>query len=528
MKGIFSALPEIKLTQAFNSPLDNAVATARTCYSSKLIFDEDVRKNEKAVLLRDKIAQSTYLAGHHTTLQHAHFQFAIKNISRQVLWSFFHSHPFYNSEQVSQRYVAVKKDSVLLPDFGHQKLNEVFLHRVQKQHEAYESLCGLLHPICEELYFGVYKGRLKAKSDKRWQGAIAKRAQEVARYVLPLASHSHLYHTISGLTLHRYHRLSQSFDCPFEQNVVIKAMVAEVNRFDADFFKNIEDSLPLEETVEAQIFKAWQLKEIDSKNAARWAQSFDENLKGLKAKLSFLSPDAPKILGDALRHTFCLANDRLSDEEAVRALLSPQKNRYLPEALNLQSLNKASKALDLVQIGFNKKLSHTADSQAQRHRMIPSVKAIFSRTLNFEEPDYIVPKLLENKNAKAALGLYQRIHEESFLDAKFLFENGASAESLQYIFTNAYPIRYQEIGSLMDHMHKWTTRLCYNAQEEIWSVTMEELKEMHEHAPLIAKHILPPCGLRFEAAKSPVCPEGERFCGVVVWKKDFFSYQREF
>ena len=61
--------------------------------------------------LRDRIAQETYFAGHHTTLQHATFQFAIENVSRQALWSFLHSHPFYNSEQVSQRYVPPRRGS---------------------------------------------------------------------------------------------------------------------------------------------------------------------------------------------------------------------------------------------------------------------------------------------------------------------------------------------------------------------------------------------------------------------------------
>jgi len=60
----------------------------------------------------------------------------------------------------------------------------------------------------------------------------------------------HLYHTISGLTLHRYHRLCQQFDVPVEQKVVIGKMVEAVKtQFDPEFFKFIEDPLPLEETL---------------------------------------------------------------------------------------------------------------------------------------------------------------------------------------------------------------------------------------------------------------------------------------
>jgi len=89
------------------------VAAARTCYSPRIVKAEDVRKDEKARSVRDRIARETYQAGHHTTLQHATFQFSLENVSRQLIWSVLHAHPFYNSEQVSQRYVEVKPERVI-------------------------------------------------------------------------------------------------------------------------------------------------------------------------------------------------------------------------------------------------------------------------------------------------------------------------------------------------------------------------------------------------------------------------------
>jgi thymidylate synthase ThyX len=67
----------------------------------------------------------------------------------------------------------------------------------------------------------------------------------VARYVLPVATHAHLYHTVSGLTLHRYHRLCQSFDTPWEQKIVVDQMVAAVRAVDPLFADRMEDPLPL-------------------------------------------------------------------------------------------------------------------------------------------------------------------------------------------------------------------------------------------------------------------------------------------
>ena len=93
--------PIVILENAFQDPYNNAVATARTCYSSQVIRSGDVSKDEGTRARRDAIAQSIYKAGHHTTIQHATFQFVLDKVSRQVIWSFLHSHPFYNSKSRS-------------------------------------------------------------------------------------------------------------------------------------------------------------------------------------------------------------------------------------------------------------------------------------------------------------------------------------------------------------------------------------------------------------------------------------------
>ena len=88
--------PVIRLENYFQEPYNLAIATARTCYSSKVISSEDVDRDEKAKEQRDRIAESIYKAGHHTTIQHPTFQFVLERVSRQFIWSFLHAHPFYN------------------------------------------------------------------------------------------------------------------------------------------------------------------------------------------------------------------------------------------------------------------------------------------------------------------------------------------------------------------------------------------------------------------------------------------------
>lgn len=521
MTSLRSALPKVQLVKAFSTPFDNAIATARTCYSSKLIYDEDVRKDEKAIALRDDIAKSTYQAGHHTTLQHAHFQFALDGVSRHALWAFFHTHPFYNSEQVSQRYVEVKADRVLIPELGDSAAQQRFEESCQRQMAVYKELLGLLTPAATECYFSVYPGRKKNADDKRWISAIKKRCQEVARYALPIGTHAHLYHTISGLTLHRYHRAALAADCPFEQKLVIDEMVRQVNAWDPLFFRDIEDVLPMERTLEDRITST-----LIPINASDFVKAFDLALGGKVSALVHATDNAPHILGEALREVFCTSPDQISDEDAVSWLLDPSKNPYLGESLNVSSLSKAMRPLDLVHFTFKKKMSHTADVQQQRHRMNPGARPILHRQIVPGVADFITPKLLEHPLAQAAKTVYETEMKRNAEDVEFLATRKVSPELWQYLLPNAVPVRYTDTASLRDHHHKWTTRLCYNAQEEIWSAALDEVKQVAERYPSIGKWLQPPCGLRAQSKRSPVCPEGIRFCGTPVWRLKKDDYLR--
>src|SRR6186997_3564176 len=92
------------------TPFDGAIAAARTCYSPRVIATSEVTEPQ-----RDLIGGLTFDAGHHTVYQHAHFEFGLENVSRQFVWSFLHSHPFYNSEQSSQRFVRLDQISAFVP-----------------------------------------------------------------------------------------------------------------------------------------------------------------------------------------------------------------------------------------------------------------------------------------------------------------------------------------------------------------------------------------------------------------------------
>src|ERR1700687_1791513 len=119
-----TALPRVTLRNYFAHPFDSAIAAARTCYASRLIGAEEITDNQRLT-----IGSATFYSGHHTVFQHAHFEFGLENVSRQFVWSFLHAHPFYNSEQQSQRYVRLDRAQAYVPPvdlYFNQQCREIY------------------------------------------------------------------------------------------------------------------------------------------------------------------------------------------------------------------------------------------------------------------------------------------------------------------------------------------------------------------------------------------------------------------
>jgi flavin-dependent thymidylate synthase len=515
--GFSSPAPKVRLVHAFDRPFENVVATARTCYSSKGIITEDQASARPD--RRDAIAKSIYEAGHHTTFQHAHFQFSLENVSRQFLWTFLHSHPFYNSEQVSQRYVEVSRGNYAIPPLPPVE-RDIYERTARRQQEAYARLTELLTPLAGERYFGLFPGRTRGDGPTRFAGSIKKRAQEIARYVLPVATFSYLYHTVSGITLFRYWRLCESMDAPAEQREVVGQMVAEVLRHDPLYAAVLQDPMPLEETPEYAAFQS--LPRVRAAGRA-FREEFDRELHGRVSRLVDWKANNEEVLASAVREILGLPRAALSDDDAIRLVLDPSQNRALGETLTLTTHGKLSRALFHPSYTFRKKLSHTADSQDQRHRMTPASRPALPAYLS-DEPDYIVPMLVAD--VQEADALYRATMDETWAAIGELRARGVADEFAAYLLPNAVALRFTESADLLNLHHKFAMRLCYNAQEEIWRASLDETLQIREANPRIGPWLLPPCTLRHMAAVRPVCPEGERFCGVVVWKQDAAEYTR--
>lgn len=508
--------PRIRLVNAFERPFDNAVAAARTCYSSRGIVDaptvaaddaETPEAREGRRLSRDALARDILGAGHLTVFQHAHFQFAIENVSRHCVWSFLHAHPFYDSEQVSQRYVEVRDGSCAIPDLP-PPLAGIYAATLRRQFDAYAKIAALLEPVAAEAYFSVFRGRRTRAA--LYARDIRRKALEIARYVLPIGAFTCLYHTVNAITLFRYRRVQNGPDAPAEQRLIVDAMIGELLRFAPEYEQLLPDPLPPDAFPERSIEAGAPPGDMESR-------LFDARLGEHASLLVGAAPNAESLLADSVRSVLGLPSAALSDDDAIALALDPAHNPVLADTLNLATVSKVGRCLAHPHYTFAKRLSHSADSQDQRHRMTPASRPVLRAHLG-DRPDYITPSVI--RRCDAAMGLYRATMDATWDGIAALRRQGAPPEALAYLLPNAVTIRQIESADLSSLRHKLTMRLCHNAQEEIWRASLDEAEQIRQVHPRIGAWLLPPCGIRARGGARPVCPEGKRYCGVPVWKLD--------
>jgi thymidylate synthase ThyX len=374
-------------------------------------------------------------------------------------------------------------------------------------------------------YGGIFPGRARATgpaAERRFADAVQKRAQEVARYVLPLATPAHLYHTVNGLTLLRYHVLASQPDVPSEVRAIVDRMVAEVLAVDPYFLGAPGHPLDLklletEETIEARALLEWRgaIGQPEAETAAA-LRAFDEALGPYDSHLVGYDAGAERTMADAVRAVLAVTAETMPDDEALAQVLDPTRNPYLGHPLFLGMHSKLMQTMSHVPFTWAKRISLAEDAQNQRHRGTAGSRPALLAWQS-HEPDAIVPWAIRQN--PAALAEYEATIR-ALTDARnALRDRGAPPEAAMYLLPNAQRIRFYESGTLLDYYWKWVKRLCYDAQREIFETAVDEVAQVREVFPTIGRYVDgPPCVMRSRAGTAPICPEGERFCGIPVWR----------
>jgi thymidylate synthase ThyX len=501
--GVADGGPRVRLRNWFERPYDDAIAAARTCYSPRVIEADEITERQ-----RRNIGPLTFQGGHHTVYQHATFEFSLSGVSRQLVWCFLHAFPFYNTEQQSQRYVRLDEVRAHVPPTLPDEARAVYERAVALAWEAYRELSARLLPVTRGILADLW--RLDRRKNQAFGRNVAREAEkkaiETARYVIPIACHTAMVYTVSGLVLHRLRRMAAACDAPEEAAAVVARMVAEVERIDPAFFSEVGGPpLADDEVAESRVAPPG-LGDFAA------LEAFDKSLGGRRARLVDWGARAPQVVADAVRRV--LGRPDLEDGEALALALDPARNPYRLEALNVSTHAPVMRALEHAHYTFRKKLSHTADSQDQRHRMVPGSRPLLSRTVP-AAVDVVEPELIRDEP-----GCHELFGEavEAAWDARArLLALGVSPQLALYVLPNALAVRFEESGSLLHLLHKWTMRTCLNAQREIYEASVDELAQVRAVHPELVRHVGPPCFVRDGLAR-PRCTEGSHFCGVPAWR----------
>ncbi|MDH4200064.1 MAG: FAD-dependent thymidylate synthase, partial [Spirochaetia bacterium] len=452
----------VTLIDHAKSPYNLSIASARTCYSSKgLLLPDDMEKNTS---LRDKIAESTMQAGHLTTRQHANFVFGIEGASRNVIWQFLHAHPYYNSEQVSQRYVSLKGNQwFTLPE----KLKTTEVEDFHGEAiRTYNELTDILKPHIEEEYYSIYRSRKKNRD--KYENQIQKKCIEIARYVMPLSTSAYMYHTISALTLYRYVRMMYFYRHDEIIALVLK-MLQEVGKI---------DPLLINEVPEPESYPVNAEQENGALDALKSNADFDEKLKteNVVSRLVSATENPEKILRE-----ISISLSTTSAPFDLENILNAEINKSLADTIYPVTLDDKARILNHLHFTFQKKISHTADSQEQRHRTLPGARPVLSRQISLEA-DYITPFFIgEIPEAKKVYDIFM---ENNFSIINRIYKKGIPMNDLTYLLPNAFPVRFYESGDYLNFFHKWKSRLCYTSQEEIFYSSLDEVKQLIQKYPL--------------------------------------------
>lgn len=329
---------------------------------------------------------------------------------------------------------------------------------------AYETLCERLTPKMQKIL-----PKFKIKD-------APKKAQEFARYLLPQGMSAYLYHTINVMTALRY--------------IAAATAVPEAAKEALRFSSLLEEALlNLDASLEPLIRKAKETKasfgSFDMEGYIKKQGIGDENVK-----VCDILNCEPFELG--MNYADVTRMSTIFHDGATLGVF----NSYM-------------------------KLSLAADAQNQRHRLSPAVRPSLESI--YARDAYIPPVIAEDREL---LELYEKTVELSY----DFFESQAKeigfGEAV-YALPNAHLIKIVEQNDMASFIHKAQMRLCFNAQQEIFDLVKGQCEQLIAAGAMSQKHLQPPCGIRNDAKMFPICPEGDRFCGVKVWKLSFEKMERK-
>ncbi len=481
--------------------------SGRTCYSANIQFPSDYRhKSDKYRQVTDGVVRSTREAGHLTTRQHVHYTFALEGVSRLAV-NFFHSHPHYNSEEMSQRYVTIKNKELISPQTENPETAALLESARIGLISGYEEITASLTPLALSELQARFPGRKGERYQEFFEKEAQKKAQEVARYLLPLGTPTNLYHTISELTLVRLYHLSETLPNGTEAKAIVQAMVDTVAAIDPSIIDEIGKPYP---------------KPYSHTLAQPLPKEAKTNFDLAMTDSFSLQDTHPNFISSLARSVQLTLGLDIPEEELIGLLLDPKQNSLISSVWGETVLDQLGLCLNQVHLTGLVSLSHTANYQLHRHRGFTHTEPLILDIPDLD--DIVIPALIKTNSEIEKR--YLEIHHQHLQTLHQLQEQGVSLQELQYLLPNSTRVRKQISGPLGSYLHFIKSRTCLNAQEEIYQIAVQLTQQLSILEPSLVPYLNQPapCGLRNRASITPYCPEGSRFCGIKIWDLNISDY----
>ncbi len=518
--------PQIEIIGVtYNDPIALTAGAAATCYYPKTASGTFPPIPEELDTIRKKYYTGTPIytlkSNHLSTWQHWVLTLGVSNVSRQWVHDVAHTHQYYNTSQGSQRYREqadksgggeVEYRARRFPFESSENRRTVDTLFV-KQFETGRKISSML------LDFLIDIGRDRPEDlTYKDEEQIGKKAMEIGRYTYPKAALAGMYYTTNITTILRLYYSAETSSVPWEASLVASKAMDAIEEKVPGFRAYVESALvdenggkPLKAGTTAYT-KA--RPKIDFGKIRKSNEHFDGTLGGRRSKLVTYTPNAEQFIADEVRRI--IMNQDLSDTDAIDLVMNPGKNLILNHPLDLELHDPLTKVLELVNYGFMRRVSHTCDSQLQRHREDYGPRPPVEHQIT-DTPDNLYPELIARH--PEAKQIYDDLGKEVCEIAVSLVEDGENPEFVSGIFMNGQALRYINNTQLRGFRHRQEQRTCLRAQEEANRVALEELTQVAEVNPDIARYLGPPCIARSLADIKPQCNQGKLYCGVPVWTK---------
>lgn len=197
--------PKVEIISYTQNPEQVVVAAIRQCYSKAGALDLKKKTDEKT---RARLISQIIKSGHHSTIEHASFTFAIEGVSRALTHQLVR-HRLASFSQQSQRYVNAEDFNYIIPPKVKNKkeAKEVYEKQINAAAAAYKKLVGL----------GIDK--------------------EDARFLLPNATETKIVVTMNARELLHFFQLRLCNRAQWEIRVLAYKMLQAVKPLAPNIFK---------------------------------------------------------------------------------------------------------------------------------------------------------------------------------------------------------------------------------------------------------------------------------------------------